>query len=63
MNKVYVAQWRSRYDNEWYNHTTKAGNALHKSYAQAAGKITNSGGRVITYSLVEEDVEYFDEEI
>lgn len=61
--KVYVAQWRNSYSHEWCNHTTKAGNALHKTYSQAKKKAETSGGRVITYSLVEEDVEYFDEEV
>ena len=62
MDKAYVAQVFSEYSESWISMTTKSGNALHKTYGQAKAKAKRGkGGRVITYSLVEENVEYFGE--
>ena len=59
IEKVYIAQHKSKATGEWLNYKTKSGNALHKSYGQAYRK-ARDGGRVITYNLVEEGVEYFE---
>ena len=59
LEKVYVPQWYSEHSEEWHSYTKKSGNALHKTYNQAYKKVWN-GGRVITYSLVEDNIEYIE---
>ena len=64
MEKAYIAQVYSEYSKSWYNLTTKSGNALHKTYGQAKAKAKRGkSGRVITYNLVEDSVEYFGEKV